>query len=141
MCDRAVAECHSSIIGKIHVLERDVAQWLERGALPMSLPAVRFQIPLGAGFSEEYLQNCRLSVELKWHTDEQHKLCQPESAPGKWCEFEQDLFVILCKRPKAHKELEHGNISATDNDCFPFVSVNVDHACNHLVKEIKLYRQ
>ena len=26
-----------------------MAQWLERGALPMSLPAVRFQIPLGAG--------------------------------------------------------------------------------------------
>ena len=35
-------------------LERDMAQWLKRGALPMSLPAVRFQIPLGAEFSEEY---------------------------------------------------------------------------------------
>ena len=35
-------------------LERDVAQWLERGALSMSLPAVRFRIPLGAGFSEKY---------------------------------------------------------------------------------------
>ena len=35
-------------------LERDMAQWLERGALPMSLPAVRFRIPLGAGFSEKY---------------------------------------------------------------------------------------
>ena len=34
--------------------ERDVAQWLERGALPKSLPAVRFRIPLGAGFSEKY---------------------------------------------------------------------------------------
>ena len=34
--------------------ERDVAQWLERGALPMSLPAVQFRIPLGVGFSEEY---------------------------------------------------------------------------------------
>ena len=34
--------------------ERDMAQWLERGALPMSLPAVRFRIPLGAGFSEKY---------------------------------------------------------------------------------------
>ena len=31
-----------------------MAQWLERRALPMSLPAVRFQIPLGAGFSEKY---------------------------------------------------------------------------------------
>ena len=31
-----IAPCH---------LERDVAQWLERGALPMSLPAVRFRIP------------------------------------------------------------------------------------------------
>ena len=28
--------------------ERDMAQWLERGALPMSLPAARFRIPLGA---------------------------------------------------------------------------------------------
>ena len=36
------------------ISERDMAQWLERGALPMSLPAVRFQIPLGAGFSEKY---------------------------------------------------------------------------------------
>ena len=31
-----------------------MAQLLERGALPMSLPAVRFQIPLRAGFSEKY---------------------------------------------------------------------------------------
>ena len=31
-----------------------MAQWLERGALPMSLPAVRFGIPIGAGFSEKY---------------------------------------------------------------------------------------
>ena len=31
-----------------------MAQWLERGALPMSLPAVRFRIPLGAGISEKY---------------------------------------------------------------------------------------
>ena len=31
-----------------------MAQWLERGALPMSLPAVRLRIPLGAGFSEKY---------------------------------------------------------------------------------------
>ena len=31
-----------------------MAQWLERRALPMSLAAVRFRIPLGAGFSEKY---------------------------------------------------------------------------------------
>ena len=31
-----------------------MAQWLERGALPMSLPAVQFRIPLGAAFSEKY---------------------------------------------------------------------------------------
>ena len=31
-----------------------MAQWVERGALPMSLPAVRFRIPLGTGFSEKY---------------------------------------------------------------------------------------
>ena len=31
-------------------IERDMAQWLERGALQMSLPAVRSRIPLGAGF-------------------------------------------------------------------------------------------
>ena len=34
--------------------ERDMAQWLERGALPMSLPALRFRTPLGARFSEKY---------------------------------------------------------------------------------------
>ena len=39
---------------KLLSLERDVAQWLERGALPMSLSAVRFRIPLGAGFSDKY---------------------------------------------------------------------------------------
>ena len=33
----------------------DMAQWLERGALPMSLPAVRFRIPLAAKFSEKYV--------------------------------------------------------------------------------------
>ena len=31
-----------------------MAQWLERGALPMSLPVVRFQILRGAAFSEKY---------------------------------------------------------------------------------------
>ena len=32
-----------------------MAQWLERGALLlMSLPAVRYRAPLGAGFSEKY---------------------------------------------------------------------------------------
>ena len=31
-----------------------MARWLKRGALPMSLPAVRFRIPLGAEFSEKY---------------------------------------------------------------------------------------
>ena len=31
-----------------------MAQWLERGALPMSLSAVRFRVPLGAEFSEKY---------------------------------------------------------------------------------------
>ena len=36
------------------LLKRDVVQWLERGAFPMSLPAVRFRIPLGAEFSEKY---------------------------------------------------------------------------------------
>ena len=36
------------------LLERDMAQWLERGALPLLLPAVRFRIPVGAGFSEKY---------------------------------------------------------------------------------------
>ena len=28
-----------------------MVQWLERGALPMSLPALRFRTPLGAGLS------------------------------------------------------------------------------------------
>ena len=31
-----------------------MAQWLERGVLPLSLPAVRFRIPFGAGFSDKY---------------------------------------------------------------------------------------
>ena len=35
-------------------LERDMAQWLERDAVPMTLPAVQFRIPLGTGFSEKY---------------------------------------------------------------------------------------
>ena len=34
--------------------KRDVAQSLDRGALPMSLPVVRLRIPLGAGFIEKY---------------------------------------------------------------------------------------
>ena len=37
-----------------HLLERDMEQCLERGALSMSLPAVRFRIPLGAEFSDKY---------------------------------------------------------------------------------------
>ena len=56
----------------------------------MSLSAVRFRIPLGALISERYnvsplsimrlcfdvesaegLQDCMLSVELRWHTNEQ----------------------------------------------------------------------
>ena len=48
-----------------------MAQWLERGALPMSLPAVRFRIPLGARFSEIYhvsplsiLGHCKDDVSL-----------------------------------------------------------------------------
>ena len=31
-----------------------MAQWLERGALPKSMPAVRFRIPFDAEFSEKY---------------------------------------------------------------------------------------
>ena len=37
-----------------HLLERDMAQWLEHGALSMSLPAERFRVPLGAEFSDKY---------------------------------------------------------------------------------------
>ena len=36
-----------------------MAEWLECGARPMSLPAVRFRIPLGAEFSE----NDKLNVQ------------------------------------------------------------------------------
>ena len=32
---------------------RNMAQWLERDALTMSLPVARFRIRLGAGFSEK----------------------------------------------------------------------------------------
>ena len=52
MCHQDFTLCHITLYYAIR--ERDVAQWLERGALPMSLPAVRFRIPLGAGFSEKY---------------------------------------------------------------------------------------
>ena len=47
-----VVSNHGNITATISslVIERDVAQWLECGALSMSLPAVRFRIPLGAGF-------------------------------------------------------------------------------------------
>ena len=31
-----------------------MAKWLERGALPMSLPTGRLRIPLGARFPEKY---------------------------------------------------------------------------------------
>ena len=34
-------------------IERDMAQWLERDTLTMSLPVARFRIRLGAGFSEK----------------------------------------------------------------------------------------
>ena len=43
----------SNIAAELHK-ESDMTQWLERGALPMSLPAVRFRIPLSAEFSETY---------------------------------------------------------------------------------------
>ena len=36
------------LVVEVIVVERDVAQWLQRGALPMLLPAVRFRIALGA---------------------------------------------------------------------------------------------
>ena len=45
---------HRNVLLIVLLIERDMAQWLERGALPMSLPAVRFRIPLGAEFSEKY---------------------------------------------------------------------------------------
>ena len=35
-------------------IERDIAQGLERCALPMSLTAVRFRAPLGGGILEKY---------------------------------------------------------------------------------------
>ena len=51
--------------------ERDVAQWLERRALPMSLPAVRFRTSLGAGFScfspSQYWDIISMSFPLARH--------------------------------------------------------------------------
>ena len=38
----------------MHMIERGMTQWLKYGALPMSLPAVQFRTPLGAGLSEKY---------------------------------------------------------------------------------------
>ena len=37
-------------------------QWLEHGALPFSLPVVRFRTPLGARFSEKYHVSLPLSI-------------------------------------------------------------------------------
>ena len=37
-------------IHTFNLSEKDMAQWLERGVLPMSLPVVWFRILLGAGF-------------------------------------------------------------------------------------------
>ena len=36
-------------------------QWLERGALPVSLPAVRLRTPLGAGFLAKH-HVCPISI-------------------------------------------------------------------------------
>ena len=43
-------------------IEWDVAQWLERGALPMSLPAMRIRIPLPAGFFREISRFSPLNI-------------------------------------------------------------------------------
>ena len=40
--ERCVHNIWSASPSRLTLAERDVAQWLERGALPMSLPAVRF---------------------------------------------------------------------------------------------------
>ena len=46
---------HAHQLGiEVMLTERDMAQWLEPGALSMSLPAMRFRIPLREGFSEKY---------------------------------------------------------------------------------------
>ena len=44
--------CHAKSHINRDLTDRDMAQWLERGALPMSMAAVRFRIPLGAEISE-----------------------------------------------------------------------------------------
>ena len=96
----------TTIYEQAGAFREDMAQWLERGSWSMSLPAMRFRIPLGAGCScfpplnlgtlfrgcvlkqgenkylvgqrrqcvrnaPKWLQDCMLSVELKWHTNEQ----------------------------------------------------------------------
>ena len=46
---------YSSEIKNDTLYEVRVTQlWLEHGALPMSLPALRFRTPLGAGFLDKY---------------------------------------------------------------------------------------
>ena len=46
---------HAHQLGiEVMLAERDMAQWLEHGALSMSLTAVRFRIPLGGGFLGKY---------------------------------------------------------------------------------------
>ena len=46
---------HAHQLGiEVMLTERDMAQWLERRALSMSMTAVWFRIPLGIGFSGKY---------------------------------------------------------------------------------------
>ena len=49
----------------LRVLSQASAQWLERGALSMSLPAVRFRIPLGAEFSDIVKGFCQVNKNPK----------------------------------------------------------------------------
>ena len=53
LCDPSSSYTMCGLFLEQREIERHMAQWLERGALLLSLPAARFRIP-GAGFSEKY---------------------------------------------------------------------------------------
>ena len=46
---------HFTLNYLIPLIDSNMAQWSQRGALSMSLPVVWFQIPFGARFSEKTL--------------------------------------------------------------------------------------
>ena len=54
-----------------------------------------------------------------------------------WPRYLADMHEMKTKHPATWKELENGNISVTKTG-IPFVSVEADHACEHLNRMMKV---